>query len=156
MRSGTFSIGTRHSPTAQRPSSFSGRKTLVVQAITEDGFIGMAHRTFIINPDSSAPKITLHTPIDSAKLTEESFPFTIKTTATDESGISFVDVLYIKEGQGGTKRIARISNPSTSSANRYDTIWKDSAGPGAYQIYAVAYDKTGNTSETPKKTITIE
>lgn len=138
------------------PASLSGRKTLLVQAITEDNLIGTAHRTFIINPDSSVPKVTLHTPANNTNIAASSFPVTIKVTATDTSGIALVDILYIKEGDDGTKRIARISSPVGTIPNRYDTTWQDAPGTGTYTIYAVAYDKTGNTSESERKTITIE
>ncbi len=138
------------------PSSFSGRKTLMIQAITEDNFIGVAHRTFIINPDSTAPVIKLHTPGNNAKIKESAFPLTIKTTATDSSGIDFVDILYTKEGTSGTSRIARVTTPAATPPNRYDGIWTVPPGPGTYVIYAVAYDKTGNTTESERNTITIE
>lgn len=137
------------------PSSFSGRKTLVVQVITENNLIGAAHRTFIINPDSSAPKITLHTPPNNTTLPNSAFPYTIKISASDESGISFVDILYTKEGTTGTRRISRVSTPSSNSPGRYDTVWQDDPGSGTYSIYAVAYDKTGNTKESDRKTVTI-
>ncbi|OGY36725.1 MAG: hypothetical protein A3E36_04090 [Candidatus Andersenbacteria bacterium RIFCSPHIGHO2_12_FULL_45_11b] len=136
------------------PPSFSGRKTLVIQAITQDSLIGIAHRTFIINPDANPPAITLHTPQNGT--TVSSFPNTIKITATDDSGIDFVDVLYTKEGTDGTKRIARVSTQSASGPNRYDTAWTDSSGPGTYHIYAVAYDKTGNTTQSKTNTITVK
>ena len=136
------------------PPSFSGRKTLLIQAITENSLIGTAHRTFIINPDSSAPKVTLHTPANNATIAATSFPLEIKTTATDTSGITLVDILYTKEGSEGTKRIARVSSPTGN--NRYDTKWQDAPGSGTYTIYAVAYDKTGNTAESERKTIIIK
>ncbi len=136
------------------PPSFSGRKTLVIQAITEDNLIGSAHRTFIINPDPNPPKITLHTPQDGSTIA--TLPYTIKITATAHAGIDFVDVLYTKDGASGTQRIARTSTPSASGSNRYDTVWQDSAGPGIYHIYAVAYDKTGNTVQSPTSTVTVQ
>lgn len=138
------------------PPSFSGRKTLVIQAITEDNLIGTAHRVFIINPDDSAPKVTLYTPANNAKIPQTSFPLTIKASASDPSGVSIVDILYSKDGGNGTKRIARVTSPTNASAGRYDAIWQDAPGPGIYTIYAVAYDKTGNTAESGRKTITIE
>ncbi len=138
------------------PSSFSGRKTLIIQAITEDSLIGVAHRTFIINPDSSAPKITLHTPGNNSKIKESAFPFTIKTTATDASGVDFVDVLYSKEDSTSTQRAVRITSPTSSNPNRYDSTWQTSPGPGTYRLYAVAYDKTGNSTQSSTHTITIE
>lgn len=152
---GTRGPGDSYETSFSFPPSFSGRKTLLVQAITEDNLIGVAHRTFIINPDSSAPKVTLHTPENNSTIPPSSFPVTIKITATDENGISFVDVLYTKEGQSGTKRIGRISSPSGNAPNRYDTTWQDSPGSGTYTIYVAAYDKTGNVTESEKKTITI-
>ncbi len=138
------------------PASFTGRKTLLIQAITEDSFIGSAHRTFIINPDSVLPAVTLHTPQDGASMSGSAFPVTIKVTATDSSGIDFVDILYTKEGTNGTQRINRVKSPSNVNLNRYDTVWQDSAGPGIYYIYAVAYDKTGNTAQSKTSTITIQ
>ncbi len=138
------------------PSSFSGRKTLLIQAITENNLIGIAHRTFIINPDAEPPSITLHTPQNNSKLTAASFPVAIKTTATDKSGIQLVDILYTKEGTNGTKRIDRVTSQAPIAPNRYDSVWKDSPGPGTYTVYAVAHDKTGNTTESAKHTIIIE
>lgn len=138
------------------PTSFSGRKTLVIQAITEDNLIGTAHRAFIVNPDDSAPKVTLYTPTNNAKILQTAFPFTIKVAASDPSGIALVDILYRKDGEGGTKRIARIALPTNAASGRYDTVWQNSPGPGTYTIYAVAYDKTGNTSESSENTATIE
>ncbi len=138
------------------PSSFTGRKTLVIQAITENNLIGTAHRTFIINPDSTVPVIKLHTPTNGTTLKESAFPLTIKTTATDSSGIDFVDILYTKEDVDGTRRVARVKTPATSPANRYDGIWTTSPGPGVYTVFAVAYDKTGNTKESEKRTFVIE
>ncbi len=148
--------GDSYEATFSFPSSFSGRKTLLIQAITEDMLIGTAHRTFIINPDSAAPKVTLHTPANNTRVSSSLFPLTIKVTATDTSGITLVDILYTKEGEGGTKRIARVSSPTSGSVDRYDAKWQDAPGTGMYTIYAVAYDKTGNTAESEKKTVTIE
>lgn len=138
------------------PSSFTGRKTLVIQAITENNLIGTAHRTFIINPDSSVPSIKLHTPANNSSMSESAFPITVKTTATDPSGIDFVDILYTKEDAAGTSRIARVKTPAASPPNRYDTTWTTSPGPGTYTVFAVAYDKTGNTKESERHTITIQ
>lgn len=136
-------------------ASFSGRKTLLIQVITENNLIGSAHRTFIINPDDAPPKITLHTPPNNTTINASSFPLAIKVTATDTSGIALVDILYTKEGEGGTKRIVRIVSP-TSGTNRYDAAWQDAPGTGIYTIYAVGYDKTGNTGESERKTIVID
>lgn len=138
------------------PANLTGRKTLLVSAITENNLVGQAHRTFIINPDESAPKVTLHTPQNGANFTATNFPQTIKVTATDPSGIDFVDVLYRKDGQSGTQRIARITEVSATVANRYEASWPDSPGNGTYTVYAVAYDKTGNTTDSSPATITIE
>jgi 1A family penicillin-binding protein len=137
-------------------SSFSGRKTLLIMAITEDNLIGRAHRTFIINPDDSPPSVTLHTPTSGSTLKATNFPLTAKVTANDSSGIDIVDVLYTKEGDSGTKRIGRTTNPHSTIPNRYEIIWPDSPGPGTYTVFATAYDKTGNTTESTKHTITID
>lgn len=132
---------------------FSGRKTLLVMAITEDNLIGQAHRTFIVNPDDSKPSVTLHTPQDNFTITASGFPYTVKVTATDPSGVTQVDVLYRKEGS--TKRIGRTTTKSSSAANRYEVVWEDSPGPGTYEVYAVAYDETGNSTESEHHTVTI-
>lgn len=138
------------------PSSWSGRKTLVVQAITEDKLIGRASRTFVINPDDSAPSVTLHTPTDGLRLKPTDFPYKAKVTAQDKSGIEFVDILYRKDGTPGIHRISRITAQAPSPPNRYEAQWPDSPGPGTYHVYAVAYDKTGNTTQSPEHTVTIE
>ena len=135
---------------------FSGRKTLLVLAVTEDNLIGRAHRAFIINPDDSPPSITLHTPQNKLLLRAENFPLTVKVTAQDKNGIELVDILYTKEGQGGTQRIGKITQTTPVAPNRYEVAWPDSPGPGQYTIYAIAYDKTGNSSESAKHTVTIE
>jgi membrane carboxypeptidase/penicillin-binding protein PbpC len=136
------------------PSGFSGRKTLLITAVTENNLLGRAHRTFIINPDDEPPTIILHTPRNNATFKASDFPQTIKITATDRSDIEAVDVLYRKEGQGGTQRIGRTTTP-TKTAHRYEVVWDDSPGPGNYTVYAVAYDRTGNTAETAQHSITI-
>jgi hypothetical protein len=137
-------------------SQFSGRKTVLIMAITEDNLIGRAHRTFIINPDDSPPSIVLHTPQNNTLIQDTSFPVTAKVTATDSSGIDLIDVLYTKEGESGTKRIGRTNNAHSTIPNRYEITWPDSPGPGTYTVYAIAYDKTGNTSESTKHTISIK
>ncbi|MEX1997386.1 MAG: PBP1A family penicillin-binding protein [Candidatus Andersenbacteria bacterium] len=138
------------------PGNFTGRKTLLIQAITDNNLIGRGHRTFIINPDDSAPRVTLHTPRNNEKLSPPDFPQTIKVTATDDSGIELVDVLYQKDGQTTTNRIGRTSTTAATAANRYEVIWPDSPGPGTYYIFVIAYDKTGNNTQTEAHTITIE
>lgn len=138
------------------PSNFQGRKTLEVRAITEDRLIGRAHRTFIINPDESAPSVTLHTPQNGQKLQPTSFPLVVKVTATDNNGIELVDVLYTKEGDSGTKRIGRTKDKAPSPANRYEVSWPDSPGPGTYTIFARVYDITGNFTDSAIHTVTIE
>ena len=137
-------------------SAFSGRKTLLILAITENNLIGRAHRTFLINPDDTLPSITLHTPQDGKVFSADSFPTTAKVTAQDASGIELVDILYRKEETPGTSRIGRTSTISPIAPNRYEVIWQDSPGPGQYTVYAIAYDKTGNTKESAKHSITIE
>ena len=136
--------------------SFSGRKTVLIMAITEDNLIGRAHRTFIINPDDSPPSVTLHTPTNNSALQATNFPLTAKVTANDANGIDIIDVLYTKDGDSGTKRIGRTATPHSSIPNRYEITWADSPGPGTYTVYAIAYDKTGNTTESSKHTVTIE
>lgn len=138
------------------PADASGRKTLLVQAITEDNLIGLAHRTFIINPDESPPEVILHTPTDGARLTATNFPQTVKVTARDQNGIDYVDVLYRKDGVDGTRRLGQIRTPAPAPADRWETRWTDSPGPGTYNVYAVAYDKTGNFKESPRHTVTVE
>lgn len=138
------------------PDNFSGRQTLLVLAITNNQLIGRAHRTFVINPDDSPPTVTLHTPPDGSTLSATSFPLTIKTSAQDKSGLEAVDVLYVKQDTPGTRRIGRATAPAPVAPNRYDVTWADSPGPGQYTVYAVAYDKTGNTAKSPSRTITIE
>lgn len=137
-------------------SGFVGRKTIQILAITENNLIGQAHRTFIINPDSSAPKITLLTPKNNAQFNAPNFPVAIKISASDPSGIDYVDVLFQKEGQSGTGRIGRTSTLSPVAPNRYEVSWADSPGPGTYTIYAIAYDKTGNFTESARHTIVVE
>lgn len=135
--------------------TFSGRITLLVIAITENNLIGRAHRTFTINPDDSLPSIILHTPQHTATLTPENFPVTIKVTADDPSGIDLVDMLFKKEEKSGTTRIGRTTTRSPTAPNRYEVIWDDSPGPGQYEIYAIVYDKTGNTAESERHAVTI-
>lgn len=138
------------------PDNFKGRKTLLIQAVTDNNLIGRAHRTFIFNPDNSAPAVTLHTPRNNAVLTPTSFPQTIKVSAADPSGIDYVDVLSRKDGSSSTQRIGRTSTTVPTAPNRYEVTWPDSPGPGSYEIYAIAYDKTGNFAETPHVTVTID
>lgn len=135
---------------------FSGRQTLLVLAITENNLIGRAHRTFIINPDDSPPAITLHTPQNGKVFQATNFPLAVKVTATDKSGIELVDVLYQKTGQSSTQRIGRTSTLSPIAPNRYEVTWDDSPDPGEYTVYAIAYDTTGNSTESSRHTITIE
>ncbi|MDP3997236.1 MAG: PBP1A family penicillin-binding protein [Candidatus Andersenbacteria bacterium] len=137
------------------PSDFSGRKTLQILAITEDKLIGRAHRTFIINPDDTAPSVTLHTPPDGITLKPTNFPYAVKVTATDPSGVESVDVLYRKDGTDGTQRIGRTSTLSPTAANRYEVTWTDSPGLGQYDVYAIIYDKTGNFTETDHRLVYI-
>lgn len=138
------------------PGDYSGRQALVVMAITENNLIGRAHRTFIINPDDSKPSVTLHTPTDGTNLKPESFPVTVKVTATDPSGIQLVDILYRKEGQPGTQRIGKTENQHPGIPNRYEVTWGDSPGPGQYEVFAIGYDETGNFTETAPNSISIE
>ncbi|MEX1112256.1 MAG: transglycosylase domain-containing protein [Candidatus Andersenbacteria bacterium] len=145
-----------HTATITFDSNFSGRKTLLVLAITENNLIGRAHRTFIINPDDSAPAVTFHTPQNNVTLSALDFPYTAKVTAKDSSGIDFVDVLYTKEGQSGTQRIGRTSTKASTAADRYEVTWNDAPGPGTYTVYAVAYDTTGNFTESDRHTVTIK
>ena len=138
------------------PSTFTGRKTVLILAVTKDKLVGRAHRTFIVNPDSSKPSATLLTPKNGSDLSGGSFPHTVKVTASDPSGIELVDVLYRKDGESGTKRIGRTSEQAPVAANRYEVVWGDSPGPGRYQVYVVAYDTTGNFVETTPHTVDIQ
>jgi len=138
------------------PKEYTGRKTLLVQAITETNLIGLAHRTFIVNPDGSPPSVTFHTPLAGALFTATDFPQTIKVTAIDSTGIEAVDVLYQKEGKDGSARIGRTTTVAPTAPNRYEVTWADSPGPGTYTIIVIAYDKTGNSTQAPPRTITIE
>lgn len=138
------------------PDAFSGRMTLQVIAITENNLIGRAHRTFIINPDDSTPSVILHTPQNGAHFTPNSFPVAVKVTASDASGIDNVDVLYRKDGRSTTARIGRTSTLAPTAPNRYEVSWSDSPGPGTYEVFVIAYDKTGNFSESAHHTVTLE
>lgn len=138
------------------PANFSGRKTLQIMALTEDNLIGQAHRTFVINPDDSAPQVQFLYPKDGAILTPTSFPLIVKVSASDKNGLDYVDILYTKDGRPGTQRIGRVATVSATAANRYEATWPDSPGTGTYYVYAVAYDKTGNSTQTDPKTVIIE
>ncbi len=138
------------------PNDFSGRKTLVILAITQNNLVGRASRTFIINPDGAPPKVTLLTPKNGKTFTAASFPLTAKVTAIDDSGIELVDVLYTKDDDNGTKRIGRTRKIVPTAPNRYEVIWDDSPGPGTYTLWAVTYDKTGNPAESSRATVYIE
>lgn len=151
-----FGADSQFEATFSYPEGFSGRMTLVVSAITENNLIGRAHRTFIINPDDSTPTITLHTPQNGLHLTPTRFPVIVKVTASDRSGIDNVDVLYHKDGSSSTSRIGRTSTLAPTAPNRYEVTWDDSPGPGTYDIYAIAYDKTGNFAESAHHFVTIE
>jgi hypothetical protein len=65
-------------------------------------------------------------------------------------------MLYQKEGASGTQRIGRTDKVAPTAPNRYEVSWGDSPGPGKYTVYAVAYDTTGNSTESSRHTITIE
>jgi hypothetical protein len=151
-----ISPGESYTASFSFPDDFSGRKTILVLAVTEDKLVGKAQQTFVINPDESAPAITLHTPQNGKHLSASDFPQTMKVSATDPSGIDFVDVLYRKSDQSKSSRIGRTSTPSSAGANRYEIVWEDSPGPGTYEVFAVAYDKTGNSTESNTNSITIE
>lgn len=138
------------------PENFQGRKTLLVLALTDNNLIGRAHRSFIVNPDSQLPSITLHTPRASEELEADDFPYTVKVTAKDNNGIELVDVLYEKEGKGGATRIGRTSTTSSTATNRYEVTWKDSPGTGTYLVFTIVYDKTGNSVTSEKHTVVIE
>jgi 1A family penicillin-binding protein len=134
----------------------TGRKTVQVLAITENNLVGQGHITFLVNSDDSAPAITLHTPQNNSTFKATNFPQIVKVTATDKSGIASVDVLFQKEDSNRTSRIGRTDTVAPTAANRYEVSWKDSPGPGVYQVYAVAYDKTGNSTESARHTVTVE
>ncbi len=138
------------------PEDFSGRKTLLVLGVTENNLVGRAHRTFAVNPDGSPPSVTLHAPRDGSQLRAEDFPLTVKVTAKDDNGIELVDVLFSKEGDSGTSRVGRTSELAPIAPHRYEVVWPDSPGPGAYTVYAVAYDKTGNVARSSEHRLVIE
>lgn len=134
----------------------SGRRTLLIQAITENNLIGRAHRTFILNPDDTPPTVTLHTPQNGLALSPNKFPQQVKITATDSSGIDYVDVLYRKKNESGSRRIGQTNTIAPTAPNRYEVTWNDSPGTGEFEVYAIVYDKTGNFTETSHHTITIQ
>lgn len=152
----------RRGPDEPFTASFSftsdthGRKVLQILAITENNLIGRANRTFVINPDDSPPVVTLHTPTDGSVLSPSSFPQTVKITATDESGIELVDALYRKVGENSTHRIAQTTATVPIGPNRYDVIWNDSPGPGEWEVFTIAYDTTGNSTESEHHRVVIE
>lgn len=133
-----------------------GRRTIQVLAITENNLVGQGHITLLLNPDDTAPAITLHTPKNNSHFKATDFPQVVKVTATDKSGIASVDILFQKEGSERTSRIGRTSTLAPTAANRYEVSWGDSPGPGTYYVYAIAYDNTGNTAETSRHTVTVE
>jgi len=138
------------------PSDFTGRKAVLILAVTKDKLVGRAHRTFIVNPDSSEPAVTLHTPKNGSTLSNSNFPLTVKVTATDPSGVELVDILYRKDGESGTRRIGRTKTQAPVAPNRYEITWKDSPGPGRYEIYSIVYDTTGNFKETKPHIVDIQ
>lgn len=133
-----------------------GRRVLQVLAITEDNLIGRANRTFVINPDDNPPDLTLHTPTDGSTLTPSAFPQTVKITAADDSGIELVDALYRKVGESSTHRIAQTTQTVPIAPNRYDVVWDDSPGPGEWEVFVIAYDTTGNSTESSHHLVVIE
>lgn len=145
-----------YSATVTFSSTDTGRKTVQILAITENNLVGQNHITFLVNADDSAPAITLHTPQNNSSLKPTNFPLIVKVTATDKSGIAQVDMLFQKEGESRTSRIGRTDTLALTAPNRYEVSWKDSPGPGTYFVYAIAYDKTGNSAESARHTVIVE
>lgn len=137
-------------------SNASGRKTLQVIAVTEDNLVGQASRAFALNPDTSAPQVAFLAPKDETVVNAAKFPVVFKASAKDPSGIDNVDFLYQKEGGSGTGRIGRTSTLAPTAPDRYEVTWSDSPGPGTYHVYVIAYDKTGNYTQTAPKTFIVE
>ncbi len=138
------------------PNTLVGRHPLQVLAVTENNLVGQAQRTFVLNSDDSAPQVQLLSPKNNTHTTAAGFPFTFKASAQDSNGIDNVDFLYTKEGKSGTGRIGRATTVSPVAPNRYEVSWADSPGPGTYSVYVIAYDKTGNSTQTPAISFIVE
>jgi len=136
------------------PSSTSGQVVLKIRATTEKNRIGQASRTILVNPDSSVPRVNLLTPWPNDTLTAEDFPFNVKVSASDPSGLRAVDVLYKPLNGDKTTRIGRIDNP-TQNGSLFEITWKDIPAPGEYEIWAQATDKTGNKAQTSAIKVTV-
>lgn len=138
------------------PAGFSGRKTVLILAVTDNNLVGRAHRTFIMNPDDSPPAITLHTPKNGITISTSAFPQQVKASASDKNGIESVDFLYRKEGSSSTQRIGRATTNAPVAPNRYEVSWANAPGTGTFEVWAIAYDKTGNFKESDHAIVMIE
>jgi 1A family penicillin-binding protein len=141
--------------TIELPPTYRGKMVLTVRVKNEEDKLGLRHRTIIINPDSSTPKVRLLDPRAAQTIPRSEFPYRIKIFAEDPSGIEFVDVLYRKINTTRTSRIDRIRTPLPGRPTRYETDWGIPPEPGKYRLWATAQDKTGNSASTEPITITV-
>lgn len=137
------------------PSDVQGRTTIRVVVEDEKGRRGQATRTVIVNPDTSPPEVTLLDPRDKQSISLNNFPYRIKTTAVDTSGIYVVDALYQKEGEERPVRIGRQSEPRFPGEDRYEIDWGAPPSEGVYRLWIEATDITGNKTSTTPITIIV-
>ena len=90
------------------------------------------------NDTSSAPKVTLITPADGIEV-DKGLNLVAKATDAD-SGVAKVQ--FYRNG-------TRITTDRTGENGQYVKKWNTSKVPnGTYEVYAVAYDKSGNRGES--------
>ena len=156
---GSEKIGERHEEPWETTYAFApdttGRITLRIRAESEEGKVGEATRSILVNPDEDLPKVKLLRPRSGETIPPSQFPYAIKVEASDPRGIALVDVLYRPDGESRTSRAGRTNRPIAAGSPRYEVSWQAAPAPGTYTFWVVASDTTGNKASTSPITITI-
>ncbi|MBN1779282.1 MAG: PBP1A family penicillin-binding protein [Candidatus Buchananbacteria bacterium] len=136
----------------QNPDIGSGNSTL--KAIAYDDIDNSRSDEISINLNLPAPQPALIwlEPTDNSTVNSSDFPLTIRAQLTGTINVQKADLFYVNSNGNDTY----VNTVQEFSNNILESQWLTPPTPGSYQFFAKLTAQTGDISETPKVTITIQ
>jgi len=104
--------------------------------------------------DSTPPTVAITAPADGATLPANA-PITVTATATDNVGVTAVDLLWTQPSGQVTVNCGSPPSGVTCSFSGGTATWRFNVGTGARSLAVRARDAAGNTATTPTRSITL-
>lgn len=138
----------------------AGAHTFRVRATDAAGNPDLTPAEFSWTRDSTAPSVTMQTPVNGSRVRGDNLP--ISATATDSGGGVVQSVQFKRCNSSGFSCVnlgaaVPLSEASGTPPTLFSTVWNSSAlSDGGYTLEATAIDSAGNTTTAANFAVTVD